>query len=1526
MNEEGRIVYTSELDDKGFTQGAQRIQSSVRQLTSDVESSGKTIDGVFDDIKKHAEAAFAVGSLIAFQKKIIDVHSEMESLQKSFETLVGERVGKKLYEDMKQFATTTPMMMNDLAKGAQTLLGFNIEAEKVMPILRQIGDISMGDAQKFNSLTLAFAQMSSTGKLMGQDLLQMINAGFNPLVVISEKTGKSVAELKDEMSKGAISVEMVEDAFRAATGEGGKFHNMLETQSKTLKGAISNMQGAYQDMLNAMGEAEQGVLMEGVNLATELMKNYEAIGKVILQLIATYGSYKAAVIAVSVAEDFLNGKYVLKTRLLRAAAAAQELLNKAMLKNPAVLVATGVLSLVSALVIFKNRTDDAAAAQKKLDEAFSDTQANIASEQKNIDKLFDKLRNAKKGTDEYKNAKDAILNQYGKYLKGLGDEANALSDVEAAYKAVTKAAREATLARGKEAALKDVQDTYGQNYSQSMTKMQHALNRVLGDKKASKMLKSVQKELRETGTISAETEKKIRGVFHGDFDYGNSASWITGLRNNEKYLKEYSDLVEQRFQLDDEEQASEDKKKVRNKKAIEDDKKNLQAKLDNLSAEEAAGKEGIELKKKINALDKELKAYDASDKSGNKAATERAKLTKEQREYLDMQKQIAEQRKRNEFDLWAQTEQAAIEAMHDGTEKTIRQIELDFKQRKESLSRQYADLRRQKFEEDKRAWEADPKHKNSPFAGDIEDAKYAPTETEIQAFRKLGDAATKVYETQLDEARQKDLQSMRDYLKEYGTFQQQKLAIAQEYAEKIRKAEAAGNTTEAMRLRKEQDTAFSDTKAREFARNIDFTQMLDGVGNIVKEIARQTFGEVQKYKKTDEYRDSSAESKKAIADLEARLVEKGGAGYASPFNGKTWDDIHNASAKFRKALDDLTAKEKEHEAAIEEVKVAEENLALAEKNAAEGKGHAFAVIAAKAQLSAAKEKVKTTGEAQQQSESQAVEAQGEVTTATTAAAKGLQDFNNALSNITSGSLKGFTDGIMSLISQLTGKDVDLTSILGDKVGGIIGAIIGLIDALGDDPAQFLGDLVDKIFGLINGLLEQLFSGELVEKLVEAIVKGVTELIGNIVGEIAGGGGFNIIFNTIKGVFGGIVDGISKGLGFTKDTSAEVDAAIQASNDILESIDKNVDRIASEMKESYGAEAMSKYEELLGQYRNQGAQYNGQIQAAGWGYYGNRHSEWYYRNENGGEGAGGYVDRIRRLLGMDQGGYGTAWQGFFNQLQDMGTEGAHKLATLRENAEKFGGEWAELWFQINNTGWDDEGRISAAANAWANTWGQMEESAKQLREILAGTSFDSVFDDYMNRIYEFANGATDAFDDVGDAWQEMVNRMVINNFAAQRLKNSLKAWYDKFSQAYDDQVITEKEIAALRREYFGIVEDGKKEVEALQKMGIVQATDSSKRDQQSATFNSAQNITHEQADALVGIALNHTMLFEQGNQTRDLILQNLNVMQNLVMGDGGVLSLISQGNQTRETMLKAMKEHFANFEAKMNRVITELQNQ
>lgn len=296
--DQGRLSYATGIDNSQLRTDAQESRNILAGIGQAARQEGERMDSMFANIGKAIGGYFAVGQVKSFISEIMTLRSEVQSLEISFETLLQSKTkGQTLFSEIRQFAVATPMMVKDLASGAQTMLAFNIEAEKVMPMLRAIGDISMGNAQNFNSLTLAFSQMSASGKLMGQDLLQMINAGFNPLSVISQKTGKSIGELKEKMEKGGITVEMVEDAFISATSAGGQFHGMLEKQSHGLQGAMSNLQGAIDDMFNDIGTAGEDAAADVLSGATSIVHNYRQVGEVLAGIVATYGTYKAAIMA-----------------------------------------------------------------------------------------------------------------------------------------------------------------------------------------------------------------------------------------------------------------------------------------------------------------------------------------------------------------------------------------------------------------------------------------------------------------------------------------------------------------------------------------------------------------------------------------------------------------------------------------------------------------------------------------------------------------------------------------------------------------------------------------------------------------------------------------------------------------------------------------------------------------------------------------------------------------------------------------------------------------------------------------------------------------------------------------------------------------------------------------------------------------------------------------------------------------------------------------------------------------------------
>ena len=410
------------------------MKGNLNKGLDDARHKAESLDSVLKKVGATVGIAFGTQQAIEFAGKIMDVRGEVESLQISFETLAGKAKGDKLFGDIREFAVNTPMMMQDLAKGAQTLLGFNIEAEKVMPTLKQIGDISMGDSQKFNSLVLAFAQMSSTGRLMGQDLLQMINAGFNPLVVISEKTGKSMAQLKKEMADGKITVDMVSDAFASATAEGGKFHGMLEKQSKGIKGAMGNLEGAWVDMLNDIGEKRQGAMVDAINVTQQLVKNYDKVLDILAQIIVAYGSYKAALMMIVAAQKAMaigeNIRLIMMMRKeLGLLNATQQAFNITAMKNPYVLI--GVAAAAAGVSIYKmGAADNAAeAAQKALNKTVEEASKLAKDHQDELDELTRKATDEAASTDDRRTAMEQLMDKYPGIIQKYIDEEGHLTDI-----------------------------------------------------------------------------------------------------------------------------------------------------------------------------------------------------------------------------------------------------------------------------------------------------------------------------------------------------------------------------------------------------------------------------------------------------------------------------------------------------------------------------------------------------------------------------------------------------------------------------------------------------------------------------------------------------------------------------------------------------------------------------------------------------------------------------------------------------------------------------------------------------------------------------------------------------------------------------------------------------------------------------------------------------------------------------------------------------------------------------------------
>lgn len=318
---DGTLRFDTKLDNEG-------VQAGMSQLKS---------------IFKVGMAAIVAKQAIDVAKMGVAYNAQMEQYQTSFETMLGSAdKASKHVADLKKMAAKTPFEMEDLAKASQTLMSFGDDVNDIQPHLKMLGDISLGNKEKFSSLSLVFGQVKSQGKLMGQDLLQMINAGFNPLKVISEQTGESMSSLKDKMAKGQISFEDVAGAMEYATSKGGMFYNGMEKQSKTLSGMMStlkdNVKSFVGELTAPIFEHIKDDVMPKLMNGVEWMSHHLPLVKAILAGLAS---------AISV--GFAIHKFTAIKNAIMGVGKAIQLL---MVSNPILLVAAAVTALVVGMAVF----------------------------------------------------------------------------------------------------------------------------------------------------------------------------------------------------------------------------------------------------------------------------------------------------------------------------------------------------------------------------------------------------------------------------------------------------------------------------------------------------------------------------------------------------------------------------------------------------------------------------------------------------------------------------------------------------------------------------------------------------------------------------------------------------------------------------------------------------------------------------------------------------------------------------------------------------------------------------------------------------------------------------------------------------------------------------------------------------------------------------------------------------------------------------------------------------------------------
>lgn len=841
---------------------------------------------------------------------------------------------------------------------------------------------------------------------------------------------------------------------------------------------------------------------------------------------------------------------------------------------------------------------------------------------------------------------------------------------------------------------------------------------------------------------------------------------------------------------------------------------------------------------------------DVSGRAARAAVTARKTRIKEENKTIKAQEDLNNRLKT----LQQKNTDETISLMQEGTEKKLAQIKNDYAKRKAEIDKQEAEFKKKNKEAGK---------------------KVTLTSAQSNALNKARDLATQEYNKKLDEVNREALTSMRDYLKEYGSLYQQKQAIAEEYEEKIAKAQTQG---EKLSLQQQRKKDLQTIEINAIRQNIDWGSVFGDFGAMFKDQLEPTIEKLQELSKST----TDVNEQKTIQELISKLQ-----GSATIWNSdifkKVSDDINSYQSAMQGYID---AQEREIEA-TKAVTKAQEDLAKAKKS-----GDKTSISKAEANLSRAQGVLATASNNVLEFGSSVQKASSDLQTSAQKAVSQFQQLENGLQGLTSGSLKGIGNSILGLdklfggsmqkdvantlakgIQGLLGKDSDaaksLTKALGDSgmAGEIISAILGILDILKDGFGTLISNLMDTVFGAVTGILDDALSGDIVMKPLKSIGNNVSHILNTL-----SFGGFNSLFG---------------GDGNTK----KVNDTIERLTDRNTLLQQSIEDLTDAMENSYGSKATSHYEQA---YKNQ--QETNQnyldIAKAQASYHGSHHS-W---NAYWGGFGSDEMDWIKKNVKSDFNG-------------DLFSLSPEEMKLLRGNVA--------IWEHIENTGKGNYGgRLTEKLNDYIDQAGKLDELSDKLKESLTQISFDSMKDSFVSDLMDMSKSAQDFADD----FSEMMQKALLSYSMEDLINGDLKKLYDDWAKAIKDNdgKLTETDIEAFNKRYDDIVQEGLKRRDDWAKVTGYTGSSSSS---QTATSGGWASMGQDTADELNG---RFTALQIAGESIAQNMTTTISQMESIVtLGistNGAVLeirNMMIMTNSYLEDIVKYSKLTYNDFGAKLD---------
>ncbi|MDC8028308.1 tape measure protein [Elizabethkingia anophelis] len=447
-NTQGSLFFGAGIDLTQWRNGINEMRQDIFGLNNTVRQETGKIDSAFKNLSIGIAGYFSANALKGFVMELINIRGEFQKTEIAFSTMLGDGAkAKQLMGQMVDLAAKTPFSLQDVSSGAKQLLAFQIPAKEVVDTLTRMGNIASGLGVPLSRINLVYGQVKAKGKLMGDDLRQFTEAGIPMVAELAKKFNKTTAEISAMVSAGKIGFKDVKDVLFSLTNEGGMFFNLMEKQSASVSGKISNLEDAWDQMLNKMGEANEGILNDAIDGLAYLVENYEEVIKVLKVLIATYGAYRAALILTAVVQKAVAigqsiSAWISLARSIKTAADAQALFNLTASANPYGAILAALALVVSSYIVYGDEikraiglTKEATSEmkfqesiEKQLTETFSKGVSEKRAQIQNLIAVINsensKLEDRKKAYDKLiaidPTFRGALDNQYRATLK-LGD-------------------------------------------------------------------------------------------------------------------------------------------------------------------------------------------------------------------------------------------------------------------------------------------------------------------------------------------------------------------------------------------------------------------------------------------------------------------------------------------------------------------------------------------------------------------------------------------------------------------------------------------------------------------------------------------------------------------------------------------------------------------------------------------------------------------------------------------------------------------------------------------------------------------------------------------------------------------------------------------------------------------------------------------------------------------------------------------------------------------------------------------------